>query len=336
MKSKIKKAITVTATAVTAIAVMAMSATPVLANEALGTAPVNAPVETAQIVPFFGTYTGIVKEVTERENKSLFVELESETAGPSNFVITKDVYRVDNVEIKKGQTLIGFYENNRPMIMIYPPQYNVSIVAEIKDNLFVEADKFDKDLVNMDNSLKLNISEDTEIVWENGTQISWVKAPTTEELAAALGERRLVVFYDITTKSIPAQTTPKKIIVLSKKESKPVSDVSGFDIEVNGSVITSPNAFKATNGAVMLPVRAITQALGMKVEWKGETKTVTVGENVSFAIENKTYQAYGLDIALETAPVLKDGLTYVPMEFFERVLPLYDANVYEGRIVFNN
>ena len=331
MKSKIKKGI-----AIAAAAFMVMSVTPALANETLETLPINASIEAEQVLPFFGAYTGIVKEVTEREDKTLFVELESETAGPSNFIISKNTYRVDNVEIKKGQMLAGFYEAGRPMILIYPPQYNIGIVAEIKDNLFVKADRFDKDLVNTDNSLKLNISGHTEIVWENGTQIDWLKAPTTEELAAVLGERRLVVFYDITTKSIPAQTTPKKVIVLSKKESKPVSDVSGFDIEVNGNTITSPKAFKAANGAVMLPVRAITEELGMKVAWKGQAQTVTVGENVSFIMGKKTYQAHELAIELDTAPVFKNGLAYVPMDFFKMVLPLYDANIYEGRIVLNN
>lgn len=331
MKSKVKRTI-----AVTAAAAMVMSFTPAWANETPETAPLNGSVEAAQILPFFGSYTGIVKEVTEREDKTLFVQLESETAGPSNFIIPKDAYRVDNVEIKKGQTLVGFYESGRPMPAIYPPQYNVSIVAEIKDNLFVEADRFDKNLVNTDNSLKLNISEDTETVWANGTQINWIKAPTAEELTTALGERRLVVFYDITTKSIPAQTTPKKVIVLSKKESEPVGDVSGFDIEVNGNAITSPDAFKAANGTVMLPARVILEALGMKVGWKGETQTITVGENLSFVIGSKTYQAYGSGIELDTAPVLKGGLTYVPMEFFKVVLPLYDADIYEGRIVFHD
>ncbi len=331
MKTTIKRKI-----AVSVAAAMILTVTPVWANETLDAVPISAPLEEGQVLPFFGSYTGIVQDVTEREDGSLFIQLESETDGPSNFIISENTYRVDNLEIKKGQTLIGFYEGNRPMILIYPPQYNISIVAEVKDNLFVEADRFDKNLVNTDNSLKLNISESTEILWENGTQINWIKEPSAEELAEALAERQLVVFYDVTTKSIPAQTTPKKVIVLSKKESKPVSDVSGFDIEVNGSVITASAPFGAADGTVMVPVRAIAEALGWKVGWKGETQTVFAGEHLSFAIGNKTYQAHGLNIQLDAAPVLKDGVTYVPMDFFERVLPLYDANVYEGRIVLNN
>lgn len=328
MKLTVKKA-----AAVTVMAVMTMSATVALASEIVVT-PINAVIEAAPIVPFFGSYTGIVKEVTEREN-GLFVELES-ADGPSNFVITKDTYRVNNLEIAKGQTLIGFYENNRPMIMIYPPQYSLSIVAEVNDKLFVEADKFNKGLVNTDNTLKLNISEDTEIVWENGAQINWIKAPTAEELTAVLEDRRLVVFYDITTKSIPAQTTPKKVIVLSKKEAEPVSDVAGFDIEVNGAVIHAANAFRGENDAVLVPVRAIAEALGAEVRWNGETQAVNVGENAAFVIGSKTCWAYESDIELEAAPVLKDGLSYVPVEFFQKVLPLRVASVYEGRIVFED
>ncbi|MDX9871876.1 MAG: stalk domain-containing protein [Clostridia bacterium] len=328
MKPTVKKAI-----AIMAVTVMTMSATITLANETV-VEPINAVIEAAPIVPFFGSYTGIVKEVTERENGSLFVELESETGGPSNFVITQDTYRVNDLEIEKGQTLIGFFENNRPMILIYPPQYNLSVVAEADDKLFVKADKFNKDLVNMDNTLKLNISENTEIVWENGTRINWLKAPSMEELTVVLEDRRLVVFYDITTRSIPAQTTPKKVIVLSKKEAEPVSDVAGFDIEVNGAGIHAANAFRGENDAVLVPVRAIAEAFGVEVSWDAQIQAVTVGENASFIIGSKTYRAYESDMELDAAPVLKDGFSYVPVEFFQRALALRTANVYEGRIVF--
>lgn len=328
MNLKVKKAI-----AMMAAAMMLMSATAAMAEEVTAVTT-EAPIEDAQVFPFYGSYTGTVKEVADREDGSIFVTLESETNGPTNFVVTKDTYRVNDVEIKAGQTLIGFYESNRPMIMIYPPQYTISIVAEVKDNLFVEADKFDEDLVNVDNTLKLNISEDTEIVWENGTQITWIKAPTAEELAQAISNRKLVVLYDVTTRSIPAQTTPKKVIVLSKQEAEPVSDVSGFDVEANDVVLEEVKAFQAENGSVMVPVRVVAEALEFEVGWNGETKSVTVGENASFIIDNTTYRAWAEDVKLDSAPVLKDGVTYVPMEFFQKVLPLRTANVYEGRIVF--
>lgn len=330
-KLKIKKTITAAVAAV-----MVMTAIPACAGETVAPIAGDAPAEISQNVPLFLSYTGTVKEVSERDGNTLFVTLESEADGPANFVINKNTHLIDHLEIKVGQELIGFYESNRPMLLIYPPQYPVSIVAEVKDNLFVEADKFDKDLVNTDNSLKLNISEDTEIVWENGTQMNWVKAPTAEELKAALSERRLVVFYDVSTRSIPAQTTPKKIIVLSKKESAPTGDVSGFDIEVNGKTIAAAPAFRAEDGTVMLPVRAIAEALGIDVGWEGKSQTITVGAAVSFAIGDKSYRAYGAATELAAAPILKDGLTYVPMAFFKTIMPLYDAEIYEGRIVLNN
>lgn len=313
-------------------AVMSMSAMTALAEEVVIEAT-NVPIEEpAPIFPFFGSYTGTVKEVTKRDNGDVFVVLESEEGGPSNFVITETTSLIGGLELKEGQTLTGFYENNRPMILIYPPQYNVSAVVEAQENLFVKADRFDKDLVSSDNMLKLNISEDTEIVWENGTQINWIKAPTSEELTDVLGDRKLIAFYDVSTKSIPAQTTPKKVVVLSGKEAEPVSDVSGFDIEVNAKVIAAPSAFQEEE-TVMVPLRAIAESLGLAVEWDSEKQSVTVGDNAVLVIGSKSYHAYETDIEMTAAPILRDGSTYVSMEFFKIITP---ANVYEGRIVFGN
>jgi hypothetical protein len=69
----------------------------------------------------------------------------------------------------------------------------------------VKLDYFDSQLVSGDGTLKLNISPLTQIILDNG------QAFTGNPL-----NRNLTVVYGPTTRSIPAQTTPYKIIVMCR------------------------------------------------------------------------------------------------------------------------
>lgn len=95
------------------------------------------------------------------------------------------------------------------MLAIYPPQYNPEvIIVETKEMGSVEVDFFNKDLVDTENNLKLNVGEDTKLASATG------KAVKVDDLK----EQHLVVFYTIATMSIPAQTPPSKVIVLDTIE----------------------------------------------------------------------------------------------------------------------
>jgi hypothetical protein len=86
--------------------------------------------------------------------------------------------------------------------MIFPPQYRALIIAKDSNVRSVKVDYFDNDLVSSDGQLKLNITDKTKIVLRNGQAFS--KSPAN---------RNLIVIYDVSTKSIPAQTTPSEIII---------------------------------------------------------------------------------------------------------------------------
>lgn len=70
----------------------------------------------------------------------------------------------------------------------------------------VKVDYFNEQLESSDGTLKLNIGPFTQIVMENG---QW--------FTASPANHDLIVIYGPTTRSIPAQTTPYKIIVMCPK-----------------------------------------------------------------------------------------------------------------------
>jgi len=120
-----------------------------------------------------------------------------------NFVVEPTTYFVDHVVVTLGDIVTGFYDANAATVLIFPPQFRAIVIA--KDSLYqnVKVDYFNNNLISSDNNLKLNISPWTQIILENGQ--SFNNSPTN---------RDLIVVYGATTKSIPAQTTPYKIIVM--------------------------------------------------------------------------------------------------------------------------
>nr|WP_092073566.1 hypothetical protein [Dendrosporobacter quercicolus]NSL48015.1 hypothetical protein [Dendrosporobacter quercicolus DSM 1736]SDM63835.1 hypothetical protein SAMN04488502_10677 [Dendrosporobacter quercicolus] len=161
---------------------------------------------------YFKSFQGEVKEVQSCSGNDCpqTVLVEDKEGRQVNFIVSNDTYRLNDAEIKKGTTITGFYDANVPVIMIYPPQYNAEVIVAGAGKHNIKVDLFDDSLVSGDNLLKLNISDDTKIVLEDGTAFK-----------GELGNQRLVVLYGRSTKSIPAQTTPVEIIVLFEQAERP-------------------------------------------------------------------------------------------------------------------
>lgn len=169
----------------------------------------NASIEnrTQKFAAFSGTVTGIEDFYPNENDNSRgcykLMSLESEDKGPVNFVISPGTYFVDHELIEVGDEVTGFYDANAPAILIYPPQYPAIVIAKNREYQNVIVDYFDNELVSSGGNLKLNLSPATEIILTNDQLFN--KYP---------GNRNLIVIYGPTTKSIPAKTTPYKIVVL--------------------------------------------------------------------------------------------------------------------------
>lgn len=254
---------------------------------------------------YFGSFTGTVKKITDFEGVkgSKFVLVENEKGDTANIIISKDTYVVNDTKLAEGSVITGYYEANAPMLMIYPPQYNAEVVVVADKDQNVKVDTFGKDLVSSDNSLKLNISDNTEIILQDGKAFD-----------GELANRKLVVTYTVSTRSIPAQTTPSKIVVLLDK-------VDNKNIVVNGKKIDAPSAYINKQGTVMVPLRAISEALGFDVTWIGQSKSVMIGKGISLTqgVDNYIYMKTA-PIQLGTAPEVVDDKTFVPLSFFKEVV----------------
>jgi hypothetical protein len=160
----------------------------------------------------FRSFSGIIASIgdfwTGAEGPNHCYKLISLQGGDGsvvNFVVSPDTYFVDNATMTPGVAATGFYDINVPVPMIYPPQYRAVVMARASQNQNVKVAFFDSQLVSSDGMLKLNIGPYTPITAENN-----------QFFTGSPANRNLVVVYGPATMSIPAQTTPYRIIVLCR------------------------------------------------------------------------------------------------------------------------
>lgn len=149
--------------------------------------------------PVRGTVVGISKGV---DCCSQMMSLGTAN-GIVNFVISPETQVIDSRRIRPGMQVTAFYDKSLPVPMIFPPQYQARIVTAHSGSEQVMLGDFNNNLVASDGSLQLNIAGRTDVRTLNG-----------QNFTCNPGGRTLLVYYTNTTRSIPPQTTPRKIVVL--------------------------------------------------------------------------------------------------------------------------
>ncbi|WP_085506586.1 hypothetical protein [Thalassobacillus devorans] len=158
-----------------------------------------------QFNAFWGTVTMIqdfITGVNEEEGCYKIISVENETGAMVNFVIAPNTYFVDQAIVAVGDRVTGYYDRNAPVPFIYPPQYRALVMVKESPFQNVKVDYFDNQLVSSDGFLRLNLAPNTTILLANGQPFSGNPA-----------NRNLIVIYGPATKSIPAQTTPYRVII---------------------------------------------------------------------------------------------------------------------------
>lgn len=131
------------------------------------------------------------------------ITVENEEGGVASFFIDNTTCIVDFAPLAEGMQVQVFYNGNLPSPAIYPPQFMAAVVAPVVDGQQVFVGYFNQNLLAADQSLKLNLSAATEVITCNN-----------QVFTGRPGGHMLVVIYSFTTRSIPPQTTPERVIVL--------------------------------------------------------------------------------------------------------------------------
>lgn len=229
-------------------------------------------------------------------------------------------------DVKKDTKITVFTDAYSPAPLILPPQYraDVIIIEDANEAVgSVDVDTYISNgvrLINAAGNLELNISEDTKIVDRQGKAVA----------ADKLDKKDLVVFYTITTRSLPPQTPPTKVVVLGENEMAlknikvvtPVAANNFTDVTmVTINEKTTKNVY-VSNNVLMVPLRELAEANGMTVEWFGMNNAILLNGGIYSVTLNQNSYGVGKMVPqqLSCAPVLKNHLTYVPIDYFTEIL----------------
>lgn len=133
----------------------------------------------------------------------MLMGVEGEEEAYVNFMVTPATFVVDYEQLKIGMNATFYYRADAPAPLIFPPQFSAVVVVPKQEGRFVYVGSFDEELVSADASLQLNVGDSVEMVTTNNQK--FLGNPANKDL---------VVTYINTTRSIPAKTTPEKIVVL--------------------------------------------------------------------------------------------------------------------------
>ena len=255
------------------------------------------------------TQSGKVSSVSEEDEKGLRVVTIDNEQGGLRFVLDSmtPVLNRENSsliqagDLKEGMEIAVVYEANSPMGLSMPPYLGkVTAVVANTDKGFFVVGHFDEELTDMKNSLKLNISAETSILNTMGTR----QVMTAEDVKG----QDAIVFYDITTRSIPAQTNPSLVMVLAAAPEDTAVEPMGALPE------------KEEEAPQLVPLRKTAETIGWEVKWQGKNKPVLM-EKGSISIKITAGKAeYVVDGDMvkqaKVAAELKDGVLFVSNEVF--------------------
>ena len=157
----------------------------------------------SSLIPVIGTILSVRPQTSDCRNQMISLATDN---GPVNAILSSDTTVVNSTRLRPSMRIVAYYDGSRPMPLIFPPQYQAVLVAVLRPGEQVLLGRFDRNLTsqNPDQPLRLNIAPSTTIQTLNG-----------QNSTCPLDGRTLLVFYSNTTRSIPPQTTPRKVIVLS-------------------------------------------------------------------------------------------------------------------------
>ena len=247
-----------------------------------------------------------------------------------HFIIDRDTVLLLNTELEPGVAVKGFYETGGYMIRLNYPLHHARVLVSDPMSLDPNApfqndvivDRFDEHWMAHNHlyPLQLEIGGYTEITFQDGQ-------PFEGELDELIN-RALVAWGGARTRVVPGYPNiawPENIDILW--DNMLASDVQVF---VNGEAVEMPKPFvNREAGFVMVPIVYIAEALGFNVYGEGENIVIEL-DQAAFIIDGDNSHLTGIEPLHE----LHDGVLFVPLDFFGRMLP--PAYIMDGNIFVND
>ncbi len=159
----------------------------------------------SQYTPVSGVVTNISADSPERSGSfscALTLTVQDAYGNEQHIVVQPYTYVLNQTPVRPGDVIIAFYDRTAPMPLIYPPRFQAAALVKPAYGQSAALDVFDRNLINSDNTLRLELSNFTEIRTQNGQIFNNM-----------LGGQLMLVLFGATTRSIPAQTIAESVTV---------------------------------------------------------------------------------------------------------------------------
>lgn len=235
---------------------------------------------------------------------------------------------VAGTEVKKGDKIYIYH--SPAMTRSLPPQtYTQAILVNVGDKTPAKLHTVEKVQAGEDGSVTVLADHGSILVTVGkDTPIAPLYTKNIVTNADIHDGTQLFAWYDVEALSYPGQATAQRVVLLpeeSKEDTAPANDA--IAISVNGKAIEA-NA-KKENDMVMVPLRAVGEALGYNVTWNQAERSANLnnGENqttVTLGVDQYTYvtaveNRVGMSApqSLGAAPVMEEpGTLWVPAQLF--------------------
>lgn len=225
--------------------------------------------ESDEIVTKYLLTSGKIASVEQNDDGGYTISIENEDMGlichvsGAVFVLDqKDGSYKSLEDLKEGMEVTVVRDSMSPTTMSIPPQTPgaVGFVMHAEPGS-IAIGQFDEELVDAENTLKLNIGEDTKIVDIRGTKMVYK--------AEDLKNSELLVLYTVTTRSIPAQTTPELVMILNHAE---------LEAETENT--------EAQETPTVIALREMAESAGYNVVWTANDEPIMLAKTGSAVMLN--------------------------------------------------
>ncbi len=239
------------------------------------------------------TQEGKITAIEASETEGVVIVTIENEMGGLRFAVAANTIIVDRATgsyiaadaLTEGMAVSVVYDMNSPMGMSLPPYLgNVTAVVANADAGAFAVGKFDDELTDMKNMLKLNIDNAT-------TSIQNMQGSRIRLTDADVKGQDALVFYDMMTMSLPAQTNPTFVLILGEQEAP----------------------------AISVPLRETAEANGFSVKWQGKTSPILLekdGVSMEVMLGEAAYKVNGEVAEASFQAELKDGVMFVSSDIF--------------------
>ncbi len=221
---------------------------------------------------------------------------------------------VTEKNLKKGLAITGYYS----------PMTTRSIPPQSKAFAVVIGDTNDR-AIYLQVEQVLKVPNGVRVLCTNGDRLVTITSDVLVNAKNIKVGDELLVWYRMMTMSLPGQATATKAVKLNTQANCSIKlhELPGV-IAVNGQEIQlTTGEFLKQGQTRLVPLRAVAEKLGYKVEWVAETQLVKLHkgwQTVALKAEVTDYQLNNQMLKLDAAPQFNNGKILVPMEFFSEVL----------------